>query len=76
MTGPRIAGSNHRVPLKVTASVAVPLIEAAHAQDVTVTLLMWDVDDGLVLNLPPTWAPEAAVRKKILVDNPAQLYKF
>jgi predicted TIM-barrel fold metal-dependent hydrolase len=33
-------------------------------------------DDGRVLNLLPTWVPEAAIRKKILVDNPAQLYGF
>ena len=37
---------------------------------------LWQVDDGLVLNLLPTWAPDAAVRKKILVDNPARLYGF
>jgi predicted TIM-barrel fold metal-dependent hydrolase len=37
---------------------------------------LWQVDDGLVLNLLPTWAPDAAVRKKILVDNPARLYEF
>jgi predicted TIM-barrel fold metal-dependent hydrolase len=37
---------------------------------------LWQVDDALVLNLLPTWAPEAAVRKKILVDNPARLYEF
>jgi predicted TIM-barrel fold metal-dependent hydrolase len=37
---------------------------------------LWPVDDGLVLNLLPTWAPDAAVRKKILVDNPARLYEF
>ena len=37
---------------------------------------LWNVDDGLVLNLLPTWAPDAAVRKKILVDNPARLYGF
>jgi predicted TIM-barrel fold metal-dependent hydrolase len=35
-----------------------------------------DVDDGRVLNLLPTWAPDAAVRHKILVDNPARLYGF
>ncbi len=34
------------------------------------------VDDGLVLNLLPIWAPDPAVRKKILVDNPARLYEF
>ncbi len=37
---------------------------------------LWQVDDGLVLNLLPTWAPDAAVRRKILVDNPAKLYGF
>ena len=37
---------------------------------------LWQVDDGLVLNLLPTWEPSAAVRKKILVDNPAKLYGF
>jgi predicted TIM-barrel fold metal-dependent hydrolase len=33
-------------------------------------------DDGRVLNLLPTWVPDAAARKKILVDNPARLYGF
>jgi predicted TIM-barrel fold metal-dependent hydrolase len=37
---------------------------------------LWPVDDGLVLNLLPAWVPDAAVRKKILVDNPARLYEF
>jgi predicted TIM-barrel fold metal-dependent hydrolase len=29
-----------------------------------------------VLNLLAVWAPDAAIRKKILVDNPARLYGF
>jgi predicted TIM-barrel fold metal-dependent hydrolase len=33
-------------------------------------------DDGRVLNLLPTWVGDAAIRKKILVDNPARLYGF
>lgn len=33
-------------------------------------------DDGRVLNLLRTWVPDAAIRKKILVDNPARLYRF
>jgi len=37
---------------------------------------LFQVDDGLVLNLLPVWAPDAAIRKKILVDNPAKLYVF
>jgi predicted TIM-barrel fold metal-dependent hydrolase len=37
---------------------------------------LWQVDDGLVLNQLPSWAPDAATRRKILVDNPARLYAF
>ena len=37
---------------------------------------LWPVDDALVLNLLPAWAPDAAVRRRILVDNPARLYEF
>ena len=37
---------------------------------------LFQVDDGLVLNLLPVWAPDAGVRRKILVDNPARLYAF
>ena len=34
------------------------------------------IDDGRVLNLLAEWAPDAAVRQKILVDNPKRLYGF
>ncbi len=34
------------------------------------------IDDGRMLNLLPAWAPDPAIRKKILVDNPAALYGF
>ena len=37
---------------------------------------LFQVDNGLVLNQLSLWAPDAATRKKILVDNPARLYKF
>jgi predicted TIM-barrel fold metal-dependent hydrolase len=33
-------------------------------------------DDGQVLNLLAVWVPDAAVRRMILVDNPAALYGF
>jgi predicted TIM-barrel fold metal-dependent hydrolase len=33
-------------------------------------------DDGQVLNLLGVWVPDAAVRRMILVDNPAALYGF
>ncbi|HEX5317655.1 MAG TPA: ROK family protein [Stellaceae bacterium] len=36
----------------------------------------YDIDDGLALNQLPLWAPEAATRRKILVDNPARLYDY
>jgi len=37
---------------------------------------LFQVDDGLVLNLLPAWAPDPGTRKKILVNNPAKLYAF
>jgi predicted TIM-barrel fold metal-dependent hydrolase len=36
----------------------------------------FQIDDGRVLNLLPTWVPDAATRKTILVENPAKLYGF
>jgi predicted TIM-barrel fold metal-dependent hydrolase len=37
---------------------------------------LFQIDDGRLLNQLPVWAPDAAIRKKILVDNPASLYGF
>lgn len=34
------------------------------------------IDDGLVLNQLPVWVGDPAIRRKILVDNPARLYGF
>jgi predicted TIM-barrel fold metal-dependent hydrolase len=34
-----------------------------------------DIDDAHLLNLLATWAPDVALRKTILVDNPATLYR-
>jgi predicted TIM-barrel fold metal-dependent hydrolase len=34
------------------------------------------IDDGRLLNQLAVWAPDPAIRKKILVDNPARLYGF
>jgi predicted TIM-barrel fold metal-dependent hydrolase len=34
------------------------------------------IDDGRLMNQLARWAPDEAVRKKILVDNPARLYGF
>jgi len=37
---------------------------------------LFQIDDGRLLNQLPVWAPDAAVREKILVTNPARLYRF
>ena len=37
---------------------------------------LFQIDDGRLLNQLPVWAPDAAIRQKILVDNPARLYRF
>jgi predicted TIM-barrel fold metal-dependent hydrolase len=37
---------------------------------------LFQIDDGCLLNQLPVWEPDADIRKKILVDNPAQLYGF
>jgi predicted TIM-barrel fold metal-dependent hydrolase len=34
------------------------------------------IDDGRVMNLLAVWAPAARTRRKILVENPARLYRF
>jgi predicted TIM-barrel fold metal-dependent hydrolase len=35
-----------------------------------------EIDDGRLLNELAVWAPDSAIRRKILVDNPARLYGF
>jgi predicted TIM-barrel fold metal-dependent hydrolase len=37
---------------------------------------LFQIDDGRLLNQLAVWEPDADVRKKILVDNPAKLYGF
>jgi predicted TIM-barrel fold metal-dependent hydrolase len=37
---------------------------------------LFQIDDGRLFNQLPVWAPDVAIRKKILVDNPARLYGF
>ena len=37
---------------------------------------LYQIDDGRLFSQLPVWAPEAAIRHKILVDNPARLYGF
>jgi len=33
-------------------------------------------DDAMLLDLLLDWAPDEATRRRILVDNPAELYRF
>jgi len=37
---------------------------------------LFQIDDGRLFNQLPVWAPNQAIRSKILVDNPARLYGF
>jgi predicted TIM-barrel fold metal-dependent hydrolase len=37
---------------------------------------LFQIDDGRLLNQLPVWAPDAAIRQKILVTNPSRLYGF
>jgi predicted TIM-barrel fold metal-dependent hydrolase len=37
---------------------------------------LFQIDDGLLLNQLPVWAPDPGIRKKILVDSPAELYAY
>jgi predicted TIM-barrel fold metal-dependent hydrolase len=49
---------------------------AAPGSELAAPTPLYDIDDGLALNQLADWAPEAATRRKILVDNPARLYDF
>src|SRR5476651_2202930 len=37
---------------------------------------LFQIDDGRLMNQLVVWAPDAAARRKILVDNPVRLYGF
>jgi predicted TIM-barrel fold metal-dependent hydrolase len=52
-----------------------PASPVAHRPLTEITPL-WQVDDGRILNQLAVWAPDAALRKTILVENPAKLYGF
>jgi predicted TIM-barrel fold metal-dependent hydrolase len=43
---------------------------------VTDVVPLFQIEDGALMNELPVWAPQAATRKQILVDNPAHLYQF
>jgi hypothetical protein len=51
-------------------------IAIGRAQAQTIFSAMSGGVESAIFNLLPAWEPDAAVRKKILVDNPARLYGF
>jgi predicted TIM-barrel fold metal-dependent hydrolase len=53
-----------------------PNSTASPAHKPTEITPLLQVDDARLLNQLPIWAPDPALRKKILVDNPARLYDF
>ena len=53
-----------------------PHPNSASGRPVAEVTPLFQIDDGRLLNQLPLWAPDPAIRKKILVDNPARLYGF
>ena len=53
-----------------------PHPNSASGRPATEVTPLFQIDDGRLLNQLPVWAPDAGVRRKILVDNPARLYGF
>ena len=63
-------------PQRVVWGTAWPHPTAGSARKPTDLSPHQQVDDGHAMNMLPVWAPDAATRKMILVDNPARLYEF
>ncbi len=53
-----------------------PNSDAGRGKPLSYITAPFPIDDGLLFNQLAKWVPDAAVRKKILVDNPARLYGF
>jgi predicted TIM-barrel fold metal-dependent hydrolase len=53
-----------------------PSAGAVTGRKATDLALHRQVDDGRTMNMLALWVPDAAVRRMILVDNPARLYGF
>jgi len=82
LSGPYRMTARGHTPYADVAGLARALIEAAPDR------MLWASDwphpfvqiampnDGELLDMLAMWAPDAAIRTKILVDNPAKLYGF
>ncbi len=53
-----------------------PGTTAAGGRPKTEVTPLLQIDDARLLNQLAVWAPDTAMRKKILVENPARLYRF
>jgi len=63
-------------PERIVWGTDWPHPNSASGRPATEVTPLFQIDDGRLLNQLPVWAPDAAIRKKILVDNPARLYAF
>jgi predicted TIM-barrel fold metal-dependent hydrolase len=63
-------------PERIVWGTDWPHPNSASGRPVSEITPLFQIDDARLLNQLPAWAPDAAVRKKILVDNPARLYGF
>ena len=50
--------------------------KSSRARSISEITPLTSVDDGRLLNQLAVWVPDAAVRNRILVDNPVRLYRF
>ena len=63
-------------PERIVWGTDWPHPNSASGRKATELTPLLQIDDGRLLNQLPVWAPDAATRSKILVDNPARLYDF
>src|SRR5437870_2993661 len=63
-------------PERIVWGTDWPHPNSASGRKATEVTPLFQIDDGRLLNQLALWAPDAATRSKILVDNPARLYGF
>jgi len=63
-------------PERIVWGTDWPHPNSASGRNATEVTPLFQIDDGRLLNQLAVWAPDAATRSRILVDNPAHLYGF
>ena len=63
-------------PERIVWGTDWPHPNSASGRKATEVTPLFQIDDGRLLNQLAVWAPDAATRSRILVDNPAHLYGF